>query len=193
MSGGTARSCMNSRPQTKGRSKVSAYARISQPLRCVAFTPARVRSLIRISAWVNSGPSGHGSGQGRLAAFGSGGLPHRNTPHRSRLPHVWIALDHGFYFCTRHLQHAKPFIYRASGNAAKLTLYETTVALVSLIVRNGARGLFRDSVPVQITHRRCQRVNLVLIGPELDLKLTWAAGDHDLTIGRIVAGSGDLE
>jgi hypothetical protein len=64
--------------------------------------------------------------------------------------------------------------------------------LLSLIVRNDARGLFRGRVPGPITRRRCQSVNLVLIGPELDTVLVGAAGDHDLTIGRI-AGSGNLE
>jgi hypothetical protein len=53
--------------------------------------------------------------------------------------------------------------------------------------------LLRDGVPGQVTCHRCQRVDLILVGTEPDKELRWTAGDHDLTIGRIVAGPGDVE
>src|SRR5690242_10815545 len=58
---------------------------------------------------------------------------------------------------------------------------------------NTARRLLGDYVPSQIKRRRGQRINLILISPELHVELGRATGDHDCAVGRIIAGSGDTE
>ena len=64
---------------------------------------------------------------------------------------------------------------------------------MSLIVWHRTRRRGCPGVPRQITRRRCQGVNLVLIGPKLDVELIWTATDNNLPIGRIIAGPGDME
>ena len=52
---------------------------------------------------------------------------------------------------------------------------------------NGARGLFRNCVPSQITRHRRRCVDLILFSTELDKELTRSADDQDLTVGGIIA------